>query len=202
MALGDVGRFHRFARPYDLLMPPARRSLLAAALSEADRDVSVLLDVGGGSGRASRAVDAERRVVVDAARGMLRQARGHGLEAVQADAGRLPVASGSVDAVLIVDALHHIRDPDRIFRETARVLRPGGVLVVREFDPTTVRGRALVVAERVVGFDSAFWSPDELAERVTAAGLRSTVLDRGFGYTVVGVAQSRAKAGEPNAPRT
>jgi ubiquinone/menaquinone biosynthesis C-methylase UbiE len=187
VTLGDVGRFHRWARLYDRLMLGTDADALAAGLALADRPVSRVLDVGGGSGRGVRAVDATERVVVDAARGMLRQARGHGLATVQGDAGTLPVRDDTADAVIIVDALHHMPAVDDVLGEARRVLRPGGVLVVREFDPTTVRGRGLVAAEWLVRFESQFWPPDVLADRVNAAGFDAHVPDRGFGYTVAGV---------------
>ncbi|WP_251342859.1 class I SAM-dependent methyltransferase [Haloplanus halophilus] len=159
---------------------------------------------------------APETLVVDASRPMLRRAARRGSAAVQADAGRLPLrgeavdsegdgshradgeavdsegpepprADGeAVDAVVVLDALHHLPDPGAALSEAARVLRPGGVLVIREFDPGTVRGRALVAAERLVGFDSTFRGPDATASAVAAAGLTPSVLDRGFAYTVVG----------------
>lgn len=186
MALGDVAPFHRFARWYDRGMWAADPGTLRAGLDRADRPVEVVLDVGGGTGRAARALDGPRPVVVDAARGMLREARGHGLDAVQGDAATLPVRDGRVDAVLVVDALHHMADPAGVFRAARRALRPGGVLVVREFDPTTLRGRGLALAERAVGFDSQFRSPDDLRARLARAGFDAAVVERGFGYTVAG----------------
>jgi len=60
--------------------------------------------------------------------------------------------------------------------------------VVREFDPATLRGRGLVLGERIVGFDSHFYPPDDLRDRLTSAGFDATVPDRGFGYTVAAVA--------------
>lgn len=191
---GDVGPFDRFAPVYDLVMPPARASELRRGLALATREVGRVVDVGGGPGRAIRRLDLPERIVVDAAPGMLRRARSHGLAAIAGDAGRLPLATESIDAMLIVDALHHMPQVDAVFAEAARVLRPGGVLVVREFDPATLRGRGLVAAERLVGFDSEFFTPDELTTRLASAGLNPTVLDRGFGYTVAGVEESeRAK---------
>lgn len=183
----DVSLFDRFATPYDLAMPPADAAGIRAGLALADRAVERVLDVGGGSGRGARAVDARERLVADAAPGMVRRARRRGLPAVLADAGRLPVRDASVDAVLVVDALHHLPDQPAALAEAARVLRTGGVLVVRDFDPTTVRGRLLVAAERLAGFDSQFRPPDRLAAAVERAGLDPAVPDRGFGYTVAGL---------------
>lgn len=187
---GDVWVFDRFARLYDLCMPSADRETLARGLDEATRPVDRVLDVGGGPGRAARALDASFRVVVDPAAGMVRQARRGDLRAIRADGGRLPVRSASVDAVVVTDALHHVGDQRGLLAEAARVLRPGGVVVVREFDPTTVRGRALVAAEHLLGFDSVFHPPERLASMVGDAGLAAKVLERGFGYTVVGRADS------------
>lgn len=200
MAVGDVATFDRFARVYDMMMPSARQSKLDAALARARRPVQRVLDVGGGPGRAARAIEASCRIVVDPAQGMLRQARAHDMQAVAGDGSRLPVRDESVDAIVVSDALHHIADQRGVLQEATRVLRPGGVLVIREFDPTTVRGRALVAAERLWGFDSTFTSPDALYADVEAVGLEPTVVERGFGYTVAGVngdASGTAKGDEP-----
>ncbi len=183
---GDTRAFDRFARVYDALMPPARRAPVEAGLALATRSVERLLDVAGGPGRASAGLDVPRRVVVDAAPGMCRRARARGREVVAGDAADLPVADESVDAVLVADALHHLPDRDAALGAVRRALRPGGVLVVREFDPGTLRGRVVVAAERAVGFGSSFERPDALATRVERAGLAPTVVDRGFGYTVAG----------------
>jgi demethylmenaquinone methyltransferase/2-methoxy-6-polyprenyl-1,4-benzoquinol methylase len=118
---------------------------------------------------------------------MLAAAEARGLQAVQADARRLPVRDGAVDAVLLVDALHHLPNPTAVVREAHRTLGAGGVLVVREFDPETVRGRALVAAERLARMDSWFVGPDDLARFLERHGFDASVLDVGFEYTVVGV---------------
>jgi demethylmenaquinone methyltransferase/2-methoxy-6-polyprenyl-1,4-benzoquinol methylase len=61
------------------------------------------------------------------------------------------------------------------------------VLVVREFDPGTIRGRLLVAAEHAIGFQSTFFGADELADVLARSGLASRVLESEFTYTVVGV---------------
>jgi demethylmenaquinone methyltransferase/2-methoxy-6-polyprenyl-1,4-benzoquinol methylase len=184
---GDVPIFDRFARAYDLVMPSADADALAAGLAEAQRDVDLVVDVAGGSGRGVRAVPGVDRIVVDAARGMCEQARRHGIAAVQGDAASLPLHEGRVDAVTIVDAMHHLPDRDGAIESAAGALAPGGVLVVADFDPSTIRGRGLVAAEHLVGFESTFDTPERLSRRMEAAGLTARIVERGFGYVVAGV---------------
>lgn len=185
---GDVGFFDRIAPLYDLVMPPANGAALADGLERAERPIGRLLDVGGGSGRAAAAVTGPDVTVVDASRRMLRRARrGRGVDAMAGDARRLPVRDGAVDAAMIVDALHHFPDRDAAIADVARVLAPGGVLVVREFDPAHPLGRVLEAGEAVIGMESTFVEPDALAEELATHGFRSSVIDRGFGYTVAGV---------------
>ncbi|MDS0294821.1 class I SAM-dependent methyltransferase [Halogeometricum luteum] len=187
---GDVRFFDRVASLYDRLMPSADADALRAGLAFARRDVTRVLDVAGGTGRASRALAREGLsvdpVVVDFSRGMLARARADGHPVVRADAGSLPVRDGGVDAVVVVDALHHLPDPERGLREAARVVGPGGVVVVQEFGPRTLRGRGLVLAERAVGFDSTFWTPTDLCALLSAAGLEPRIVSEGFEYVVVG----------------
>ncbi|GAB7010144.1 class I SAM-dependent methyltransferase [Halorubrum trueperi] len=186
--LGDVRLFDRMAPLYDLAMPAANGEALAAGLDHATRPIERLLDVGGGSGRAAAALTGPEITVVDVSLGMLARAREvRGLPAVAGDAGRLPFRDASVDAVTVVDAFHHFPGQEAAIREAARVIAPGGVLVVREFDPAHPLGRALVVAEHAIGMASRFREPRDLAAALDDAGFDPRIVDRGFGYTVVGV---------------
>lgn len=186
MTPGDVALFDRFATVYDRLRGPVGRSRLEPALALADREVSRVLDIGGGSGQGVRALDADG-IVVDAAPGMCRRAQRRGVPAVRGDGARLPIADESVDAVLVLDALHHMADQEGVIEESARVLAPGGVLVVLEYDPTTVPGRLLVAGEHLVGFDSSFFAPGDLESLVRRVGLEASVPRTGFEYAVAGI---------------
>ena len=183
---GDTAFFDRIARFYGWFGPGPDAPELRAGLELAERDVERVFDVGGGAGRGASAVEGTERVVVDAAEGMTREARRKGYEAVRADAATLPFADGSTDAVLVVDALHHFGDPAGAIAEAARVLRPGGVLVIRDFDPTGLAGRFAQAGERLFGFDSTFFSREEILGMLTDAGLEGFVRGSGSGYTAVG----------------
>ena len=183
MAPGDRWFFDRIAPVYDLFMPPASAGTLASALEHADRPVERVLDVGGGTGRATRAIDTPERIVLDASAGMLARAPA-GIERVRGGARALPFPDASVDAALIVDAFHHLPEGERVLDAVARVLRPGGVLVIAEFDPSTLRGRMLEAGEHLIGMESRFYTPAELTAALSEARLDPAVVEEDFGYAV------------------
>lgn len=187
MNAGDVEQFEWVAPLYDYVTPEVDGSTLEAGLELADRPNERVLDVGGGTGRAARAVPAAQRIVADPALGMLAKARDHDVEVVRADGASLPLEADCIDAVLVVDALHHVADRRGVLRDAHRVLRPGGALVVVEFDPTTLRGRLLAAAEHLAGFDSTFHPPGHLRDDMERSGFDTTITDRGVTYTVTGV---------------
>lgn len=185
MAPGDRWFFDRVHPLYDLVMPAASGSELRAGLDYADGRIDRLIDLGGGTGRASRAITGADPLVVDLSPGMLQR--------VPADIGRLlgsatelPLADGVVDAAIVVDALHHFPEHDRVFAEVFRVLRAGGVVVVRDFNPGTVRGRILAFGEHAIRMESTFRTPDELLRLFERCGFTADCIEGGFSYTVVG----------------
>lgn len=184
---GDVGHFDRFARFYDYFTPEDDDGIFLEGLQQAERPVERMIDLAGGTGRAARALEVNERLVLDASGGMLSQAYGHGLDCLRADATRVPLTDESADAVVISDALHHVGNVDATLGEVERVLRPGGVVVVREFNPATVRGWFLVRGEHLMGMKSTFFTPDALVRALDAANLVPRVRNRGFEFTVAGV---------------
>jgi SAM-dependent methyltransferase len=91
-----------------------------------------LVDVGGGTGNYARALkdDGWDPLVVDREPAMLARARAKGLETLEADAQRLPLADASADAVMLVSMLHHVEDPAAAIQEARRILRRHGRLVL------------------------------------------------------------------------
>jgi SAM-dependent methyltransferase len=76
-----------------------------------------------------------------------------------ADAQKLPFADGFVSNIVMVDVLHHIEFPINFFREAARVLRPGGRIVMVE--PAITWGSTLFY--RLLHHEPVVTSVDPLA---------------------------------------
>ena len=126
--------------------------------------VEELLDIGTGTGRMLEVLGprVQRAVGVDQSREMLAVARTE-LESAglrhchvrQADMYQLPFPSGSFDAAVIHQVLHFTESPGEVVAEAARVLRPGGRLLVVDFAPHTLESLREEHAHRRLGFSDA-----------------------------------------------
>jgi len=107
------------------------------------RPEDVVLDVLGGDGTLARAIvdllPRRARPTVftsDLSAGMVRAAQQHDLPAVRQAAQALRLRDDAVDAVVLAYGTHHIPVAERAaaVSEACRVLRPGGRLVLHDFD--------------------------------------------------------------------
>jgi demethylmenaquinone methyltransferase/2-methoxy-6-polyprenyl-1,4-benzoquinol methylase len=147
---GKVGQvFDRVAQRYDLMNDLMSLGLhrawkaFAVALARV-RPGEKVLDVAAGSGDLARAF--QRRVspggevwLSDVNRSMLERGRDRLLDAgalapaVQCDSERLPFPAAYFDCVSVGFGLRNMTRKDAALAEMARVLKPGGRLVVLEF---------------------------------------------------------------------
>jgi ubiquinone/menaquinone biosynthesis C-methylase UbiE len=146
---------------------------IRAALSE--KPFRSLLDLGTGTGRMLEMFgpDIERGLGLDLSLDMLFLARDRleraGLRNCsvrQGDIYDLPLANGSFDVVILHQVLHFLDDGARAIREAARVLRPGGRLLVVDFAPHEQEFLREQFAHRRLGF-----APETVTQWITASGL-------------------------------
>jgi ArsR family transcriptional regulator len=153
----DAVRAQRAARAQNYFSANAAEwnRLRALHVAESDVEAAIMamldgrrydahLDIGTGTGRILELVSpkAQRSLGVDLSPEMLAIARSRlaqaGLTKAQvrlADLYELPSADRSFDLVTIHQVLHYLDDPQRAVAEAARVLRPGGRLLVVDFAP-------------------------------------------------------------------
>lgn len=144
-----------------------------------------VLDAGTGDG--AYAIEAAARgatvIGVDIDPAMLAVARqraderGLAIDLVQASIEALPTREETIDVALAVTVLCFVSDPHAAVRELARVLAPGGRLVLGELG----RWSTWAATRRVRGWlgdetwrRARFWSRRELVALVESAGLRVT----------------------------
>src|SRR5215216_2366116 len=146
--------------PHPLITRSRLREILEAKPGEH------VLEVGPGTGYytlgVAESIKPEGRLdILDLQREMLehtmRRAGGAGLANVtptRADATAMPYEDGTYDAAFLVTVLGEVPDQEAALRELARVLRPGGRLVVGELlgDPHYVRLAPLRLRVSGAGF--------------------------------------------------
>jgi ArsR family transcriptional regulator len=169
--------FDRHARQWDRLarevLPAAdyREELMAAVPSS-----SLLLEVGVGTGALLSALrrKSEHVVGVDHSPAMLEQARlrgeREGLTGVDLRLGEmthLPLPDKGVETAVLNMVLHHAPQPPQVFSEIARVLVPGGTLLVADLVRHEVEWARERMADQWLGFDR-----DELSSWLEGTGFR------------------------------
>lgn len=171
------------------------------------RQFRLHLDVGTGTGRMLEifASQAEDGMGVDLSREMLTVARSKMSEAGlvnrlvrQADATALPLEPGAADLITVHQVLHYLDTPERAIAEWARVLAPGGLLLLADFETHGFEQFASEYHHAHLGF-----ARGELKNWLEAAGLTVRSLEplvpakREDGLTVL-ICIAEKPAGKPS----
>lgn len=148
---------------------------LAAAMAAGFRGQDVA-DLGAGEGdvtlllarfaRSVLALDASPEMLKHLEQRMRQQQFGKHVQLVHGDLAELPIADASVDAAFLSQSLHHVGQPEMAIHEAARILRPGGVLIVLDLHQHDQEWMREQWADLWLGFD-----PHQIEEWMTNAGL-------------------------------
>jgi ArsR family transcriptional regulator len=156
---------------------------IARALAAGDerRPVGRLVDVGTGTGRmlelfgggAAHALGVDRSPeMLRLARVKLAQAGLSAAELRQGDMYALPLASASADTIIIHQLLHYAQQPAAAVEEAARLLAPGGRLLIVDFAPHEREELRARDAHVRLGF-----ADDVMLKYLEAAGLEGRVVE-------------------------
>jgi len=147
-------------KPFDRIAPyynqwigwfmSARMDRMAEMLACSPEET--VLDLGGGTGLfACRLVDRCGEIhLLDESLRMIQQGSCGKIRVRQGDATDTGYPERFFDWVVLSDVIHHIREQDLLFREVARILKPGGKLLVNEIDREKPLGRLVGKLERLV----------------------------------------------------
>jgi ArsR family transcriptional regulator len=157
-------------------------SEVEAAINRAlkGRAIGRLIDIGTGTGRMIELFgpEAASAVGVDRSPEMLRVARakladaGFAAELRQGDMYALPLEASSADTVIIHQVLHYAQQPVAVVAEAARILAPGGRLLIVDFAPHDREELRARDAHARLGF-----SDEAMIEWLSGAGLQGRVVE-------------------------
>lgn len=145
-------------------------------------------DLGAGEGALSLllargcrkvfAVDLSPNMLVRLREAADRSGVGDRIQTLEGDLEHLPLPDAAADTVFLSQALHHAADPAQALREAARILKPGGTLILLDLcahEQDWVREQ---YADLWLGF-----TPETLSTHLAAAGLAPQFYERLPGAT-------------------
>ncbi len=148
-------------------------SFLCAAVLSLLPSQWVVADLGCGTGQftAELAGHVRRVIAVDQSAAMLKTARKRtagmkNVELKKGDMESLPIEGGSCDAAMLLLVLTYVQQPEAALKEAARVVKPGGKLVIVDLLRHDRDGFRRQMGQQWPGFDTAV-----LEQWLTDAGL-------------------------------
>ncbi len=144
------------------------------------RECGRVLELGSGTGRLLERVSGPEIIGIDVAMALLRQSAPRGYRAVHGDAHALPFRDQSFDAVLGGNGVFRYLAYDQAVGEAARVLRPGGFLLVHQY---AAASRRLIGRRKLSGEGLHLQSAEEIITIASQAGLR---FERGHYWRTIG----------------
>lgn len=145
---------------------------------------STAVDLGCGTGNMLNSLlgKSGKVIGVDGSASMLELARRRFLDDSErvslriGDLEHLPLRDEEADFVCINLVLHHLSSPQNVLQETRRVLQPGGVLVLSDFEKHSDESLRSDYGDRWLGFE-----PETIGDFLEESGLR---LDSSAAYEV------------------
>ncbi len=165
-----MNTFNRYYKRYDAWYERNR----FAYLSELEAIKKVLpgkgkgLEIGVGTGRFAQALGITTGV--DPAKNVIKIARQRGVDAYVASGEDLPFEEGSFDYAAIIITISFTKNPRKVLKEAARVLKREGKIVIGIVDKNSFLGKFYQKKKGVFYKQASFFSVSELTNLLKEAG--------------------------------
>jgi ubiquinone/menaquinone biosynthesis C-methylase UbiE len=145
----------------------------------------VVADLGAGEGAFALqlAPRAKKVIAVDTSARMIEvgreQAQRHGITNIDyrlGDMEEIPIGSGEVDLAFFSQSLHHALHPERAIQEAARILAPGGRIVVLDLVKHRFEEVRELYADEWLGFSEA--ELESILESAGFVNVETSVVDK------------------------
>lgn len=133
---------------------------------EAQNEPCSVADIGGGTGSfAQRLMEEGFNVtIIDPSKNMTNIAlqKDPRIQVLNAFAEKTGCAAASFDVVCLIDSLHHFRNVNDSIFEAVRILKPQGLIFIKEFNPQSLKIKLLWLFELLCFERTHFFKPAEL----------------------------------------
>ena len=174
----DINPYRQYAEEYDRWYDEHKAVYLSelSCIKEIIPSSGRGLEVGVGTGRFASSLGI--RWGLDPSGDMLERAHGRGVRVVRGESEGLPFTEETFDFVLFVTAICFLSDPARSLEEAARVVRPGGSLIIGMVDRDSSLGRQYQAKKEKSRFyrQATFYSVPEILRLLPPAGWRETAI--------------------------
>lgn len=145
----------------------------------------IVADLGAGEGAFALqlAARAKKVIAVDASAKMIEVGRElaarHAIKNIDyrlGDMEEIPIADGEVELVFFSQSLHHALHPERAIQEAARILSPGGRIVVLDLLKHRFEEAREMYADEWLGFSEA--ELESMLENAGFTNMETTVVDK------------------------
>ena len=164
---------------------------------------SPALDIGTGKGLTAMAMARQGLEVVSvdpdadeqALASLLAAEEGLGerIRFVRGDASALPYSADHFGCAALVDVLHHLQDPGPVLEETARALRPSGILILADFSREGFELVARVHQEEGREHPVSGATPESAAAFLFGKGFELTARRSGHKHDVIVLTKTAGK---------
>tara|TARA_B100002051_G_scaffold256989_1_gene273975 strand:+ start:255 stop:941 length:687 start_codon:yes stop_codon:yes gene_type:complete len=131
-----VKKYHsegtRFERGFILKRYMEKQALVKMIKFSGNIDDSIILDIGCGEGFLLRMVKKAKKIVgIDMSRTAIKRAKSlsDNIEYHIGDASNMPFEDNSFDIIFSSEVLEHVLEPEKVFKEICRILKPNGRFV-------------------------------------------------------------------------
>ncbi|HBP51305.1 MAG: Methyltransferase type 11 [Candidatus Shapirobacteria bacterium GW2011_GWE1_38_10] len=112
-----------------------KRFFIKTYLDKITSKISTILDIGSGTGGTTKLLEKYGKVIGIEKNSFAQSlSKKRGLEVVKGKAEKLPFKKNSFDLVTILDVLYHrdIKNINKVIKETSRVLKPKGFILITD----------------------------------------------------------------------
>jgi len=177
--------FRLVARIYDRIIKPRQDISWRRIICGMD-STSILLDVGGGTGRIADAMENcfERIVIYDVSLPMIKESnnKNANIFGVCGEVENLALKMNYFDAVIMVDTLHHVENHQKAILSILNVLKPGGIFILEEPDIRKFPVKLIAVMEKLLLMRSQFLKPEVVLKWIDTKDFTANLIEEDNNY--------------------